>query len=383
MDYPILLKQQSFLQLIMNNIPQFVFWKDINSVYLGCNQNFANAAGLASPSDIVGKTDYDLPWTKTEADFYIATDARVMAANQPEVDFEEPQTISDGTVTWLRTSKIPLNDENGKVIGILGTYEDITKKKEMELKLVNSSKALVKSNEKMKKIILELERLNMDMEQFAYATSHDLQEPLRIISNFSKLLEKELKEKFNEDAQQYFDFISSSIERMSKLTNGILTYLRLGKEEEEMSLADLNYIFQKVLNKKQISAFLKEKNANIQVNLPTKKLKVYPKQLNVLLYNLLNNALKFNTNNPVKITIDFEEKSTEWRFSVTDNGIGIDEAYSQLIYLPFKKLNAHKDFAGSGIGLSICKRIANLHAGKIWHEANPNGGTIFYFTIAK
>jgi len=383
MDYPILLEQKSFLQLIMNNIPQFVFWKDINSVYLGCNQNFASVAGLASPSDIVGKTDYDLPWSKDEADFYVATDARVMAANKPEVDFEEPQTISDGTVTWLRTSKVPLKNEAGEVIGILGTYEDITKKKEMELKLLNSSKALVASNEKMKKVILELERLNMDLEQFAYATSHDLQEPLRIISNFTKLLEKELEGKFNEDARQYFNFITSSIVRMSKLTTGILTYLRLGKENEKTQKVDLNLIFQKVLAKKQTSALIKEKKAIIHVNLPTKKLDGHPKQLIVLLYNLLDNALKFNRSTPPEITIDFEEKPTEWLFSVMDNGIGIEEKYNQLIYLPFKRLNLQKDFAGSGIGLSICKRIVTLHFGKIWNVPNPKGGTVFHYTIAK
>lgn len=381
MDYPILLEQKSFLQLIMNNIPQFVFWKDVNSVYLGCNQNFANAAGLASPSAIVGKTDYDLPWSKSEADFYIATDARVMAANQPEINFEESQTVSDGTVTWLRTSKIPLKNEAGQVIGILGTYEDITKKKEMELKLVESSKALVKSNEKMKMVILELERLNMDLEQFAYATSHDLQEPLRIISNFTKLLEKKLEGKFEDETRQYFNFISSSIVRMSKLTTGILTYLRLGKEEEEPQAIDLNFLFQEVLDKNQ--ALIQKKNAIIKTNFPAQKINCHPKQFSQLLYNLLNNALKFNTNHQAEITIDFEERAKEWLFSITDNGISIDKKYNQYIYLPFKKLNLQENFAGSGIGLSICNRIVTLHFGKIWHEVNPQGGTVFYFTIAK
>jgi PAS domain S-box-containing protein len=121
-----------FLRLVVNSIPDFVFWKDRNSVFLGCNNAFAVAAGVNSPDELVGKTDYDLPWKKAEADFFVAVDRRVMDSNQAEYHIIEPQLQADGRQAWLETCKVPLRDEQGQVIGILGTYMDITARKEAE-----------------------------------------------------------------------------------------------------------------------------------------------------------------------------------------------------------------------------------------------------------
>ncbi|MBR8826861.1 MAG: PAS domain S-box protein [Gomphosphaeria aponina SAG 52.96 = DSM 107014] len=128
-------RSRKFLQLVMDNIPQFIFWKDCNSVYLGCNQNFALSAGLKKPEDIVGKTDYELPWTKAESDFYRACDRRVMQNNKSAFNLIETQRTLEGKTIWLDTNKIPLHDEFEQVIGVLGTYENITYRKEAEEKL--------------------------------------------------------------------------------------------------------------------------------------------------------------------------------------------------------------------------------------------------------
>jgi len=117
-------------------------------------------------------------------------------------------------------------------------------------------------------------------------------------------------------------------------------------------------------------------------NLQDQIITCYPKQIEVLFYNLILNGIKFNKNKP-KITINLQEKTQEWLFSIADNGIGIEEQFDELVYKPFKKLNTSRDFSGAGLGLSMCKRIAVLHAGKIWHETNDIGGTTFYFTIQK
>ncbi len=121
-----------FLKLILDNIPDYVFWKDRNSVFLGCNNNIARAAGLRSPDEIIGKTDYDLGWTKEESDFFVATDRRIMESNKAEYHIIEPQHQADGSQAWLDTCKVPLHDEQGNVIGILGTYTDITERKRLE-----------------------------------------------------------------------------------------------------------------------------------------------------------------------------------------------------------------------------------------------------------
>ena len=108
-----------FLQLIMDTIPQFIFWKDLDCVYLGCNQNFAKSAGLANPEEIIGLTDYDLPWSKEEAAFFRETDKKVMESNTPKINFEEPQTINTGEIRWLRTSKIPLKNKQGDILSLI------------------------------------------------------------------------------------------------------------------------------------------------------------------------------------------------------------------------------------------------------------------------
>ena len=119
-------------QLVMDNIPQFIFWKDTKSVYMGCNENFAKAAGVTHPKNIIGKTDYDLAWKKEEADFYREADRRIMYNDKPEYHIIEPQLQASGKQAWLDTNKVPLHDEKGRVVGVLGTYEDITERRHAE-----------------------------------------------------------------------------------------------------------------------------------------------------------------------------------------------------------------------------------------------------------
>ncbi len=130
-----MIEKEELLQLVLDNIPQYIFWKDRNSVYLGCNRNFAIIAGLNNPLEIVGKTDYDLPWKKEESDFFRECDARVMETDTPEYHIIEPLLQADGTQSWVNTNKIPLHDAEGNVVGILGTFEDITERQRVEEKI--------------------------------------------------------------------------------------------------------------------------------------------------------------------------------------------------------------------------------------------------------
>lgn len=149
---------REMLQLVIDNIPQHIFWKDRNSVYLGCNMNFAKDAGFDDPSGVVGKTDYDLAWKREEADAFIEYDRRVMEADSPILHIIEPQLQADGKEAWLDTNKIPLHDAEGNVVGMLGTFEDITERRLMEVERENARKALEAVYERERRIAETLQR---------------------------------------------------------------------------------------------------------------------------------------------------------------------------------------------------------------------------------
>ncbi len=368
-----ILAKEQLLQLVLDNIPSFVFWKDLESNYLGCNHKFAQSAGLSSPDEIVGKTDYELSWTKADADYYRKIDKEVMGSGVPQINFEESQTI-DGKTSWLNTSKIPLFDDQGRVIGILGTYEDITERKMSELQLLENNKVLTKIN-------AQLESANVDLEQFAYATSHDLQEPLRMIGGFTGLIEKRYAQHLDAKGQDYINFIKEATQRMSNLISQILSYTKLEKIEDKYELVNLSTLMSNVL--KNLDALIVRRGGEVRVDCALPEVVCQSQRIQMLLYNLIGNGLKFNTSLTPTVHMSCSDQDTHWCFKLTDNGIGIKDEYKDYVFKPFKRLNTRDKFPGTGIGLSLCKRIVLLHGGDIWFTSDPGEGTTFYFTLSK
>ncbi|MBX2877137.1 MAG: PAS domain-containing protein [Saprospiraceae bacterium] len=369
-----LLQREKLLQLVLDNIPSYVFWKDRHSVYMGCNQNFATSAGFESPTDIIGKTDFDMPWSKEESLFFRKVDKAVMDSGQAQINFEEPQTIKDGSMRWLRTSKIPLFDAAGKVIGILGAYEDITERKLMELQLIERNKMLEHVNRK-------LEIANVDLEQFAYATSHDLQEPLRMIGGFIGLFEMKYAKVLDEEGKEYLHFIKDGAARMSKLIRQILTYSKLEESEVQFQNTSIQDLLDEVFH--DLQTLIVEKQVKIALTVPDFQIYCQPERIKMLFSNLIINGIKFNESRVPEVSLQLEDKNNEWIFTLSDNGIGIDAEFQDYIFKPFKRLNTRQKFPGSGVGLSICKRIINLHGGNIWISSNQPKGTSFHFTLPK
>jgi len=370
---------QQVLNLFVNNIPQFVFWKDVNCIYLGCNNNFAHYAGFNSSEEVVGKTDYDMPWSREEADFFQKIDREVMNSGKPQLNFEEPQTIENGETRWLSTSKMPLFDDNKVVIGILGWYIDITDYKMMEIKIDEKNKALLEYNLQLERSKEALELANYDLEQFTYAASHDLKTPIRTITSFAQLLKKQQGET-NQKSAEYIDFIVESGLRMNTLVEDILAYAKTGSQKlvgQEANISEL--VSAKLRDLEQV---IHAKSAKIKLDLPSTPIKCYPHLIGMVFYNLINNALKFNESEIPTVHCTYSECSQYWKFSVSDNGIGIAPDTAQKAFEPFKRL-VGRQYEGSGLGLSICKRVVNIHKGKIWIENNANGGTTFKFSISK
>ena len=366
-----LLERGNILQLVLDNIPSYVFWKDRDGIYLGCNKKFAESAGLNSPHEIIGKSDYDLAWTKEDSDYYRKVDKIVMESGQAEINFEESQTINSET-KWLRTSKIPLYDDENQIIGIMGAYEDITQRKMMELKLIEGNKNLRDLNSK-------LEIINTDLEQFTYATSHDMQEPLRTISSFVGLFDRKYKEILDENGKEYLERIKESAQRMSTITNQILSYSKIDSPKV-LEEVDIELLLKETL--KDLASLIQNTQAEVAINLPNQKVICQPERIKMVFHDLITNGIKFNQSEVPSIEIDFEDKQNEWHFTVSDNGIGINSDDEDYIFAPFKRLNNRRKFAGNGIGLSICRRTINMHGGRIWYVKKPNG-TTFCFTISK
>ena len=248
------------------------------------------------------------------------------------------------------------------------------KNKELEEKVNERTGKLERSNE-------ELKRSNLDLEQFAYAASHDLQEPLRTITNFVQLLDRRFGEKLGDEGKEYVFFAVDGAKRMSSLIKDLLEYSRVGRKEATMQKTDLTMIFDSKL--RDLSQKIKEKNAEvIRIDLP-EELRCVPNQISILLYNLINNGLKFNNKPTPRVEVRGMEREDHWLFTVTDNGIGIAEEYKESIFEIFRRLHAKDEYEGSGIGLAICKKIVMRHEGDIWLESEEGEGATFFFTIKK
>ncbi len=236
----------------------------------------------------------------------------------------------------------------------------------------------LKKNEQLEKLNAQLTAKNREMEQFAYIASHDLQEPVRTISNFAKLLNTNYAGKFDETADKSFKFIIEASDRMSALIKGLLDYSRIGRE---IRLATVNCNQLLVDIKHDLSAIIEETKTVIEVgDLPN--VLGNPTDMRLVFQNLINNAIKFRRGDvSPRITINCLKQKKHWEFSCNDNGIGFEEKHNKKIFHIFQRLHSRKDYAGTGIGLSHCRKIVELHGGKIWAESKPKEGTTFYFTI--
>lgn len=253
------------------------------------------------------------------------------------------------------------------VEAIITNFQDISARKEYE--------------ERIDKHTKELESSNLELERFAYVTSHDLQEPLRMVSSFLQLLEKKYEEKLDESAHQYIRYAIEGSERMKSLITDLLNYSRAGTDKEKSTLVNINEIIEN-LEKNVFINKIKKENAKIIVA-PIPEMIGYKTQMIQLFQNLISNALKYRGKRDPVIHITCVDKGTHWEFGVEDNGIGIDENFYEKVFVIFQRLHARNEYSGTGIGLAICKKIVEKHKGKIWVTSEKDKGSIFYFTVSK
>lgn len=356
---------EMFLNSIVENIPNMIFVKDANDLrFIRFNKAGEELLGY-SRKELIGKNDYDF-FPKTEADFFTEKDKKVLETGQLLLIKEEPIHTKYQGERILETKKIPILDDKGKALYLLGISNDITEFKKNLSDLAKKTK--------------DLEISNQELEQFAYVASHDLQEPLRTITNFMGLVKQKYSANFDKENEQYFHLITIAVSRMQQLIKDLLDYSRVGRNIVFQTV-DCNKILTEIIINMDVS--IKENQAEITASiLPV--LMGNETELKRLFQNLISNAIKFHSKNVVpKITITVEEKDTEYLFAIKDNGIGIEEKYFNKLFVIFQRLNTTDQYQGTGIGLATCKKIVNLHNGKIWVESKLGEGSTFYFTISK
>ncbi len=287
------------------------------------------------------------------------------------------QIISMGQVTNFENRFIRKDD---KVISM--TWSARWKEKEKLIYCIARDATAIKNAEyQLQKRAKELAYSNEELEQFAYIASHDLQEPLRMVSSFLTQLEKKYKDQLDEKAKQYIHFAVDGAVRMRRIILDLLEYSRVGKKKEHLELVDLNEIVNQVVQ--FCKTTIDEKDAQIiWENLPTVKAVRVPVQQ--MLQNLIGNALKYQKEG-VKplIRITAEEEEGFWKIAVSDNGIGIDSQFFDKIFVAFQRLHNNTEYSGSGIGLAICKKIAEKYGIRLWVESELDKGSTFIFTITK
>lgn len=361
------------LNAIINNVPHAIFWKDIDSVFLGCNKTFAEFAELNSPSDIVGKTDYDLPWTKEESDAYRADDKRVILSGKPKLNIEEPQTLKDGTNIVLLTSKVPLLNEKNEVVGVLCIYLDITDRKKAERDLFEAKE--------------KAEAANRAKTEFLSMVSHELRIPLSGILGMARLLRLDRLQ--SSQKEQVEDIVKAG-EHLLSLINDLLDVAKLeaGKMELHEATMDFRKLLEEVVTLLTYQA--KAKNIELLLNYDEDAPHVVfgdARALRQIAINLSGNAIKFTESGYVHIYVKCENKTennARLMISVTDSGPGILKDKLETIFQRFEQggdavyARAH---GGTGLGLTITKSYIELMGGKVIVESEVGKGSTFSCSI--
>ncbi len=259
--------------------------------------------------------------------------------------------------------------------------EQKTQIEEQSIALITSNKRLQKEIAEKNVIQAQLETANERMKQFTYVASHDLKEPLRSIGGFSSLLQRELKGELSESGEQYLQFITGGVKRMTTLLDDLLAYSRINNEADmKVESIDLNQLISNL--ERNLNHLLQKNKGTIRIEQSLPIIQGCPTQINQLFQNIIGNGLKFKRDKDPIIHISYTEEKEAYIFAIQDNGIGIPEKQQAKIFTAFHRVDKNK-YEGSGIGLATCEKVVENHQGKIWLQSKVGEGTTFYFSIPK
>ena len=376
---------QQLIEGILNTIPVRVFWKDENLVYLGCNTAFARDAGFASPKDIIGKDDYQMPWLD-QAELYRGADRQVIASGCPTLFVEEPQMTPEGKTITLLTSKIPLHNSKAEISGVLGTYLDITAQKRAEAELLQTNSHLEAATARANQMAIQAELASSAKSQFLANMSHEIRTPMNgVLGMIGLLLDTDL----TKDQRRYAQTVRASGEALLALINDILDFSKI--EAQKLDLETLDFSLHSLLDDFTGMMALRAHEKGLVLGcvvspgVPS-NLRGDPSRLRQILINLAGNAVKFTAQGEVIIRVRLVSETpseARLRFAVRDTGIGIPADKLGKLFTKFSQVDSSTTrlYGGTGLGLAISKQLVELMGGEIGVLSEAGQGSEFWFTV--
>jgi PAS domain S-box-containing protein len=398
-----LARHQYILDAFMENVPDHIYFKDLDSRFTRANKAHAVHLGLDDPAEEIGKSDLDY-FPPEQARKKYEQEQEILRTGKPLLNLEEP----DGIGCWALTTKMPLRDERGEIMGTFGISRDITALKEaqaaLELAYAEVERQVQERTAELRQEILkrrqaeeEVQRLNAGLEQrvvertaqlqaankeleaFSYSVSHDLRAPLRAMDGFSRILLQDYAPQLVPDAARHLATIRESCQQMGRLIDDLLAFSRLGRQTLSKQPIDTAALVRQVLD----SLGSEREGRRVEVSIDDLPVcRGDPALLRQVWHNLLSNAFKFTRGRETaRIEIGCAERAGEQVYFIKDNGVGFDTKYADKLFGVFQRLHRDDEFEGSGIGLAIVQRIVLRHGGRVWAKSKLGVGSTFYFTI--
>ncbi len=351
----------AYFRMLVEHVPIGISQTDVNGRVVFINTEFCRL-WHRSADELLGKLTADIvpPAHRDKT----RDDEQAVATQRISVERIESIVRDDGE-QFLKVIRTPITDSHGELLGVHSVWLDVSELKHAEQTLSRYAE--------------NLERSNVDLKQFAYVASHDLQEPLRAVSSYCQLLEKHYVEVLDVRGLRWFQFVARGAQRMQMLVQDLLVYARIDNRAAEWEMVSSRTSCMKAVE--NLQPRLKEAGATILVgDMPT--VLADGSQLELLFQNLIGNAVKFRRPDvPPEVYVSARRIKEGWRFTVRDNGIGIKPEFQDRVFDIFQRLHSHDQYPGTGIGLAICKRIVERYNGRIWVRSHPGEGSKFYFVL--
>src|ERR1700730_3297638 len=411
-----LARERDLLHTLMDNVPDFIYFKDTAGRFTAINRALARALGISKPEDAWGETDFDY-FAEAYAQQTLADEQELLRTGQPLVGRVERIHLRNKLSVWVSTTKMVIRDLDGKIIGTFGVSRDITESKhaEQELQLAKENlenrvaertSELGLANEQLqielaerKRAEEQVRRLNEDLEHrvaertvqlvaankeldaFSYSVSHDLRTPLRHISGFTHTLVAKHSSQLGPEAQELLKLIQEGSQKMDLMIDDLLTLSRLDRREAVSKMTPLNSLVDDVL--KDLKSEIDERKIDWHIgSLPA--VNCDPGLLQQAFANLLSNAVKY-TRRRERAVIEVDQMTIDGEavIYVRDNGAGFDSKCASKLFGAFQRLHTAEEFEGTGVGLATVQRIIRKHGGRVWAEAEQDKGATFYFTLSE